>query len=329
MSRTQPKELAMLAAYPLPAAPTASRRPYSAGELCKAMQAESQRGVLDASGLDRVLRHDQERSLLEVQAGTSWQALGAFVGPGFLAGTVGESVGANCAGPDGRPIVAHLQALTLVTADGELRRATRERAAELFALAVGSFGAFGPFYSLTFDVASLAQAAANAACAARVAIPPTPGAGPRWCVELLLPPEVCDAVLADVRLTLDEHRAESLLLEARRVQPESESFLRWARREYACVRIEYRTRATLGASVSAVQLRERLLDLALGAGGSFAPGALRFARRAQAEAAYPMLSAFFAEKRRLDPAERVVTPWYQDTRRAWRSKPCVVRWAKD
>lgn len=320
----------MLATHPLPATPTVLRRPYSAGELCTAIRATAgHRGPFDASVLDRVLRHDPECGLLEVQAGTSWQALSAFVGPGFLAGTVGESVGANCAGPDGRPIVAHLRALTLVTADGELRRATRERAADLFALAVGGFGAFGPFYSLTFDLASLAQAAAGASSAARIAIPAMPGVGPRWSVELLLPPDVCDASLADVRRALEEYRAECIVLEARGVHPESESFLRWARRDYVAVRIDYRTRVTLGASVGAVQLRARLMDLALGAGGSFAPGALRFARRAQAEAAYPMLGAFFAEKRRLDPAERLVTPWYQDTCRAWRSKPCVVRWAKD
>jgi FAD binding domain len=331
MGRTQLKEPAMLAAYPLPpAAPAASRRPYSAGELCKAMQsAAGHRGAFDASRLDRVLCHDQDRGLLEVQAGTPWQALEEIAGPAFLPGTVGETVAANCAGPDGRPVVEHVRALTLATADGELRRAARERAPELFALAVGGFGAFGPFYSLTLDLASLARAAACASAPARIAMPASPGEGPRWSVELLLPPDVRETFLAQVRMALDEHRGNCAVLEARSVRPEAETFLRWARRDYAAVRIDYWTRTTLGASVGALQLRARLIDLALGAGGSFAPGALPFATRAQAEAAYPMLGAFLAEKRRLDPAERITTPWYQGARRTWRSEPCVVRWAKD
>lgn len=317
----------MLAAYPLPAA---TRPPYSAGELCKAMQsAVGHRTAFDASGLDRVLCHDQDRGLLEVQAGTPWRALETITGPGFLPGTVGESVSANCAGPDGQPIVEHVRALTLATANGELRRAGRDRAPELFALAVGGFGVFGPFYSLTLDVASLARAAGRTSEPVRIAIPASPGDGPRWSVELLLPPEAREAVLARVRVALDEHHGECAVLEARGVRPESETFLRWARRDYAAVRIEYRSRATLGASVGAVQLRARLIDLALGASGSFAPAALPFATRAQAEAAYPMLGAFIAEKRRLDPAERVVTPWYRGACRAWRSEPCIVRWRKD
>lgn len=319
----------MLAAHPLSEASAATPRPYSASDLCKAMQGVAgHRGTVDASGLDRVLRHDPDQGLLEVQAGAAWRALEPFVGPGFLPGTVGESIAANCAGPDGRPMVTHLQAFTLATADGELRRASRERAPELFNLAVGGFGAFGPFYSLTFDVGSLAQAAAGASAPARIAIPAARGTRPRWTLELLVPPTTGDAVLARVRALLEEHRCNDIALEARGVQPESDTFLRWAQREYVALRIEYRTRVTLGGSVSAVQLRARLIDLAIAAGGSFAPGALPFAGRAQAESAYPMLGAFLAEKRRLDPAERVVTPWYLGTRRAWRREPCAVRWAK-
>jgi hypothetical protein len=319
----------MLAAYSLPAAPVGPLRPYSAGDLCRAMQtAAAHRGALDPSGLDRVLRHDRERGLLEVQAGTAWRALEEFVGRGFRDGTVGESVAANAAGPDGHPMVQHLRAFTLATTDGELRRASRDRAPELFALAVGGCGAFGPFYSLTFDLGSLARAAAAAAAPVRFTIPPADGAGPRWSVELLLPPAARDTALAGLRALLDEHRCDCTVLEARGVQPESETFLRWARREYVALRIEYRSRVTLGASVGAVQLRARLIDLAIAAGGSFAPDSLPFASRAQAESAYPMLGAFLAEKRRLDPAERVATPWYRGTRRAWRCESCAVRWAK-
>ncbi|MDH3320821.1 MAG: FAD-dependent oxidoreductase, partial [Betaproteobacteria bacterium] len=305
-------------------------RPCSAGELCKAMLAASVNpGSLDASGLDRTLRHDAERALLEVQAGVTWRSLERYVGADFLPGTVGESIAANHAGPDGRPMVEHLRALTLATGDGELRRASRERESELFRLAVGGFGALGPFYSLTLDLASLASSAARAAAPARIELPDSGGEGPRFAVELLVPPQCSDAVIGQVRAALQERRCSLSLLQARRVFPEAETLLRWARCEYAALGIEFRTRATLGAVASAAQLRGRLIDLAIGAGGSFMPQSLATATRAQAAVCYPMLSVFLAEKRRHDPAERVLTPWYRAVRRMWRTDACRVRWAKD
>jgi len=320
----------MLATSPAPLGTLTAPRLHSASDLCRAMLAARAYGELfDAAGLDRTLRHDAERGLLEVQAGVSWQCLEPLVGTVFLPGSVGQSVAANCAGPDGEPIVRHLHALTLATASGELHRASREHAADLFRLAVGGFGAFGPFYSLTLDLASLARSAARAAAPARIELPDEGPAGPACTLELLVPPQRCDEIVAHVRAALAEHRCRLRLLEARRIVPEAETFLRWARSEDVALRIEYRARATLGACASAAQLRARLIELALAAGGSFMPGLLPLATRAQAEACYPMLGAFLAEKRRLDPAERALSPWYRGVRRAWRAEACNVRWAKD
>jgi hypothetical protein len=299
-----------------------SALPVSAGELCRAMLGEA--GAMpDASRLDRVLRHDPERALLEVQAGAPWSALP--VGATFPGRSVGEAVAANLAGPDGRPVVAHLRALTLVTPDGELRRASRERSPELFALAVGGMGVFGPFYSLTFDLASLAEAAG--APLDTVRLEPEPEAHCGTSIELLLPPGGRDAFVASARAAIEERRCAPTLLEARRVLPEADTCLRWARREYVALRIGFRVRATLGASVGATQLRARLLELSLAAGGAFMPADLPLASRAQAEACYPMLGTFLAEKRRLDPAERVSPRWYRDASRLWRGDACRVRWS--
>lgn len=305
----------MLAARPTPPL-------YSAGDLCRAMLGGP--GALpDASRLDRVLCHDAERARMEVQAGAPWSSLPA--GRSFPGQTVGETVAANRAGPDGRPVVAHLHALTLVTPDGELRRASREHAPELFALAVGGMGVFGPFYSLTFDLASLAEAAA--APLETIRLETEPGAHHGMSIELLLPPAASDAFAAAARAAIEERRCVPTLLEARRVLPETDTCLRWARREYVALRVGFRTRATLGACVGAAQLRARLLELALAAGGAFLPSELPLATRTQAEACYPMLGSFLAEKRRLDPAGRVSSPWYRDACRAWRGEDCRVRWS--
>jgi hypothetical protein len=320
----------MLATLPLPYPAPAAPRLHSAGDLCKAMLAANGVPVpVQASGLDRTLRHDAERGLLEVQAGATWASLEPWLGAGFLPGTVGESFAENCAGPDGRPVVAHLNALTLATADGELRRASRKRAADLFRLAVGSFGAFGQFYSLTLDLPSLARSAAQAAVPVRLELPGTESGGQEFALELLVPPARSDELVGQVRAAIGERRCRLSLLEARRTFAEEDTLLCWARGEYVALHIAYRTRATLGACASGAQLRAQLLDLAIGAGGSFMPRMLPVATRAQAAAGYPMLAELFAEKRRLDPAERVPSAWYRGVHRAWRAEPCAARWARD
>ena len=320
----------MLAASLPPSTALAVPRVFSAGDLCRAVRATGGLPAApDAMGLDRTLRHDVERGLLEVQAGVRWSALASHAGAEFFPGTVGESVAENRAGPDGLPMARHVRALTLAGADGELHRASRERNADLFRLAIGGFGAFGLFYSLTLDLSSLARSAAAATAPVRLSLPDAECTGPRFALDLLLPPQQADAVVGATRAALDERRCRLRLLEARRVLADADCFLRWAGGECVALHIEYGTRATLGACASGTQLRRQLIDLAIAAGGAVAPAMLPLATRAQAAACYPMLAAFLAEKRRLDPAERVVSPWYRGVRRASRAEVCRVRWAKD
>jgi hypothetical protein len=312
------------------AVPTAARTPLSAGDLCRLMRDGAKTGDRpDPHGLDRLLCHDTARCLVEVQAGATWDSLSGLIGADLMPGTVGACVAANRPGPDGRPVIAHVRALTLATADGSLRRARRDRSAELFSLAVGGFGAFGPFYSITLDLDSLAKAAAAEIANAQAEEVGTTQGASRFEVELLVPPEAEAAAVRGVRALLEEHRHTPLLLQARRLRPEAESYLRWARREYTGLRVAFLPRATLGATVSAAQLRSRLIEFAVKAGGSFMPAALPYASRAQIAACYPMLPAFLAEKRRLDPGERILNAWYRDTCRAWRGETCRVRWLPD
>jgi FAD binding domain len=321
-------EAAMPATPSLTLPATAGLRVFSAGELCQAMRI-ARPALPDPSGLNRILRHDTERGLLEVQSGAPWSALAAHAGEAFAAGTVGESVAANAAGPDGQPMVAHVRSITIATADGELRRASRERAPELFRLAVGGFGAFGPFYSVTLELASLARSAARATPPLRLELPGPAPTGARFRIKLLLPPQASEAFVAQARAALEERRCRLARLEVRQMQPEASTFLRWARREYAALLIEFRTRDTVGGCVNGTELRTKLVDLAIAAGGSLAPRYLPHATRAQAGHCYPMLGTFLAEKRRYDPAERVAGAWYRAVRDLWRRERCAARWSRD
>src|SRR3982750_3765231 len=114
--------------------------PLSAHELRDAVR---QGAAVDLARLDRVLGIDAERGLVEVQSQTRWGAVAARLRPGdaradavrTTMATVGASIAPNAAGPDGRPAAAHVEALTLVTPDGELRRVSRENNTRLWSLA--------------------------------------------------------------------------------------------------------------------------------------------------------------------------------------------------
>jgi hypothetical protein len=291
------------------------------------------RGLLriDSSALDRVLGLDSARALVEVQASAPWTALAEALGvePDALAAmwrparTIGMSVATNAAGPDGIPIVAHVEALALVTADGELRRVSRSCEPELFARVVGGQDIFGAPYSITLRLDSLARAVRDARPAVALELGDAGEAGE---LHLLVPPGRLDAFIAEARERCASWRIALARIEVARSFPEHETFLRWAQREYARTTLFLEEPRGLGACVRSTQLRRELIDAAIAHGGSFAIASTPQATRAQVEACYPGLPALLAEKRRLDPAERLVNSWYRHYRSLFGRTGCEVRW---
>lgn len=109
---------------------------------------------LDLRGLNQLvwLRADERR--VRVQAGMSWRALQEALDPLGLAVhtmqsyanfTVGGSVSVNAHGRyvGHGPVGQSVQALALVLADGSVVEASREQHPELFAAAIGGYGAVG------------------------------------------------------------------------------------------------------------------------------------------------------------------------------------------
>jgi hypothetical protein len=286
----------------------------SADELRRALRAARERAVtLDISGLNRTLRLDAERRSIEVQAATPWSALAACTGQPLdagLPGTIGDAVSANAPGPDGIPIVSHVETVTLVTPDGEVRRADRHAHPDLFALAVGGYGLAGVLYSVTLRIDSLAQSIKDAEEPVVLHLAqPCPGA-PRT-AEFLVPPDRLDAVLEGFKDFAAERRIGLERISVRRLRPEGETLLRWATREWAQVTLWYGMRGTLSSCVHANEIETRLLDTVLAAGGSFRIGEWPHASVAQLQRGYPKLAEFIAQKKRLDPAERLQSGWYR------------------
>jgi FAD/FMN-containing dehydrogenase len=293
--------------------------PLSAAELAAAVRSHL---PYDASRLDRVLRVDEDHGLVEVQASTPWKALAAALRPddARAAGTqttmttVGASLAHNAAGPDGRPAVVHVQSIAVVAPSGDLRRANRTANRELFALVAGGQGLFGALYSITLDLGSLSRAVNEAA--------PLEERSSERPLRLLVPPERLESFLAEARGRCADWRMLLGAVQVRRTLPEADSFLRWARRDYAAVALHFAQPPVLGAAVRATQLRRELIDAAIARGGSFHVSWTPEATREQAQACYPQLPQFLAEKRRVDPRERIVNPWYLHYRRLFSEASC-------
>lgn len=123
--------------------------------------------LLDMLGMNRVRRFDQERGLLEVEAGIQWPNLlrAYLAGPagkfcpwgirqkqtGADRLTVGGSVSANIHGRclNAPPFVDDLESLEVVTADGEVVRCSRSERRDLFRHVIGGYGLFGVITAAT------------------------------------------------------------------------------------------------------------------------------------------------------------------------------------
>jgi len=305
--------------------------PLSAAELAAAVRAGE---AYDAGRLDRVLCVDAAAGVIEVQAATRWTEIAARLRPGHVRiamlgaamASVGESLAANAAGPDGRPAVQHVQGVTLVLPSGELVRASRRRNAELFALAAGGNGVIGALYSITLDIASICAALDEAVGAEVLAAPRAACA--RRALRVLVPPREAQNFLQDAQALCGEWRMDLAGVRLRRTRAEEDTLLRWARREYAALSLTFAAPApVLGSEVRATQLRRALIDLAIARGGSFPVHCTVEATRAQAESCYPELPRFLAEKRRIDPQERFVNGWYRHYRRLFGAGGVAVRFA--
>jgi FAD/FMN-containing dehydrogenase len=130
-------------------------------------QAFATDGVLvDTRKLTRVLSFDDERGLIEVEAGMQWpqllQALN-YAQPGERKWafnqkqtgadrlSLGGSLAANAHGRGLAlpPIIGDVEAIKLLDARGRLLTCSRAENPELFSLAIGGYGLFGFIYSVT------------------------------------------------------------------------------------------------------------------------------------------------------------------------------------
>ncbi|MGH3938063.1 MAG: FAD-binding protein [Pseudonocardiaceae bacterium] len=394
--------------------------------------------VLDTRGMARVLHFDQQRGLVEIEAGIQWpelvdHLLAAQVGQHQQWGiaqkqtganyfTVGGSVSANCHGRGltMAPMVADVEALRLVRADGSVITCNRHQNPELFGLVVGGYGLFGAIYSVTLrlarrtmlervvDVVSVQQlmeevpqrisagfrygdfqfavdpaspdflARGVFSCyrpvnddrpilANQRALGPadwqsllvlahtdksrafdlyarhylaTSGqrywsdlhqlavylddyhddldrrlgaeqTGTEMISELYVPRNRLPDFMAAAADELRRRDADLVYGTVRFIEPDKETYLAWAREDYACIVFNLHTPHTPEGVAHTATTFRCLIDLAIERGGSYYLTYHRWADAEQVLACYPHFADFLNLKRRYDPEELFHSDWYQ------------------
>src|SRR5438132_1375458 len=122
---------------------------------------------IDTRSLDRVISFDQERGLIEAEAGIQWpELIRSYLAAqrdrakqwgiaqkqtGADTFTLGGSLSSNVHGRGltMKPLISNIESFNLINADGKLIRCSRDENQELFRVAIGGYGLFGLIDSVT------------------------------------------------------------------------------------------------------------------------------------------------------------------------------------
>lgn len=133
--------------------------------------------------------------------------------------------------------------------------------------------------------------------------------------EMITEVYVPRASLADfleiVRRDFRRHAVELIYGTVRLIERDDESYLAWARDNYACIVFNLHTTHTTAGLAKAQTDFRRLITRAIEFGGSYYLTYHRWATRAQVELCYPQLPDFLRLKRRYDPTETLHSDWYR------------------
>jgi FAD/FMN-containing dehydrogenase len=129
--------------------------------------------------------------------------------------------------------------------------------------------------------------------------------------ELYVPRTALPEFMADAADHLRASGGNVIYGTVRLIERDDESFLPWARDRYACVIFNLHTEHCDEGRERAASDYRRLMDLAIGRGGSYYLTYHRWARRDQLLACYPGFPAMLRAKLAYDPEERFQSDWYR------------------
>ncbi len=129
--------------------------------------------------------------------------------------------------------------------------------------------------------------------------------------ELYVPRARLADFMAEAAADFRREQVDVIYGTVRLIRRDDETFLAWARADWACVIFNLHVRHDPAGRARAADAFRRLIDLAAARGGSYYLTYHRHATRAQAQACHPRLREFLVHKRRRDPQGRFQSDWYR------------------
>ncbi|MFZ6779090.1 FAD-binding oxidoreductase [Undibacterium sp. Ji83W] len=129
--------------------------------------------------------------------------------------------------------------------------------------------------------------------------------------ELYVPRAELPAFMRDAAQDFRQHGVDLIYGTVRLIEADTESFLPWARQDYACVIFNLHTEHTESGIAATGATFRRLIDLAIKRDGSFYLTYGRFATIEQIRHCYPNFENFLAYKHRFDPELLFQSTWFQ------------------
>jgi FAD/FMN-containing dehydrogenase len=133
--------------------------------------------------------------------------------------------------------------------------------------------------------------------------------------EIYCEREALEKFMGEVRDYARRENVNIIYGTVRLIEQDTESFLAWARKPYACVIFNLHIEHTTGGMIRGGDALRRLIDIGLRHGGSYYPTYHRYALRRQVDACYPQMEQFLKLKRKYDPDELFQSEWYRHYKR--------------
>jgi FAD/FMN-containing dehydrogenase len=139
--------------------------------------------------------------------------------------------------------------------------------------------------------------------------------------EIYVPRERLQDFMGAAAADFREHGVDLIYGTIRLIERDTESFLPWARQDYACVIFNIHTPHAPGGIDSTHRAFRRLIDMAIARDGSFYLTYSKAASAGQVRACYPGFARFLEAKRRYDPQQRFQSNWYRHYSALFASAP--------
>ena len=133
--------------------------------------------------------------------------------------------------------------------------------------------------------------------------------------ELCCEREALEGLVAEVREYARRENVNVVSAMVRLVEADTETFLSWAQKPYACLLLNIHIEHTTGGVIRGADALRRLVDIALRHRGGYVPTYHRYALQRQVQVAFPQLPDFIRLKRKYDPTEVYQSEWYRHYKR--------------